>query len=54
VPALGFYLSAQSLPPIKSWWLARRYRGQRQAGVPAAAACANLPLVENDKESGSP
>jgi hypothetical protein len=26
VPPVGFFLSAQSLPAIKRWWIAKRFR----------------------------
>lgn len=28
LPAIGFYLSAQSLPAIKRWWIASLYQKQ--------------------------
>lgn len=28
VPVMGYYLSSQSLPSIKRWWLRSVYRGQ--------------------------
>jgi len=30
VPVLGFYLSAQSLPAIKAWWVKSCYKNNRQ------------------------
>lgn len=29
VPVLGFYLSAQSLPAIKKWWIDTRYQNRK-------------------------
>ncbi len=29
VPAIGFFLSTQSLPAIKRWWIASRYQNNK-------------------------
>jgi len=31
VPALGFLLSAQSLPAVKRWWINARYKPTKEA-----------------------
>ena len=30
IPTIGFYLSTQSLPAIKKWWIKSRYRTKEQ------------------------